>query len=746
MSIISKFVGIASQLLDVDKRVDDEPIHQSTYRYLTLPSCHCIRLLEIYPGEGELQCSLHVADLDASPVYDALSYTWGDPRPPLYQSIGSHEWQKRRPVRCDGEIIYVTTNLFHGLQRLRGLRQGSSTTQTRYIWIDALCINQANSAERSAQVAMMDEIYTSARGVIAWLGKDDLHTEPAIRLINYLSSIPEGDCPRFRGLPLSQAHPGIPESDWKALVAFFRRSYFCRAWVVQELVLAPQIVLFCGTFTIMWQAIVNCLEYMSKTRSGKHLIDYICLFETLDDHVERGILPKLGAGIGIISGLRDNFSKGLLDASYIVMIGRGFNATDQRDHVYASFGLVKRALKANSIKSAGSLNLPDYSKSTREVFIACAELIFRHSENLLPLSFVEDRPDRGSSLLESLPSWVPDMSISIRPSPLCMVAMGGDSWRWNPSDEETKEVGVGVPVDGRLLVVRGAYFDTIISRSVELSELEYQFNWVDVLELLRPVWSLPLSSTTFVDALWRTLVADTEQPQGQRPASSWMGRAFAEMLASRIRLLGVAHFDLTSAKQYASVSKELMLYSQNAVEEDSANIQRSRLSENFRYPASAWANLGLVQGKRIKSQLNKREYNRDLAVRTEQTLIEMSHFDNSGVLLNADEIQQLVQVLKTPGNEKEVLLARIKAFQTSMKEVSQGRRVILTTGNFLGMGPRSTREGDQVWVLKGTNVPFVLRPLSDGQFSLVGEAYVHGIMYGEAAINGGLKYRDLELV
>ena len=55
-----------------------------------------------------------------------------------------------------------------------------------------------------------------------------------------------------------------------------------------------------------------------------------------------------------------------------------------------------------------------------------------------------------------------------------------------------------------------------------------------------------------------------------------------------------------------------------------------------------------------------------------------------------------------------------------------------TDGNLLGMGSRSVEVGDEVWVLKGGNVPFVLRRVKEGVYRLVGDAYVHGIMHGEA--------------
>jgi hypothetical protein len=46
-------------------------------------------------------------------------------------------------------------------------------SQPRYLWIDALCINQDDDYERSAQVAIMGRIYQTARRVISWIGLSD---------------------------------------------------------------------------------------------------------------------------------------------------------------------------------------------------------------------------------------------------------------------------------------------------------------------------------------------------------------------------------------------------------------------------------------------------------------------------------------------------------------------------------------------------------------------------------------------
>ena len=74
----------------------------------------------------------------------------------------------------------------------------------------------------------------------------------------------------------------------------------------------------------------------------------------------------------------------------------------------------------------------------------------------------------------------------------------------------------------------------------------------------------------------------------------------------------------------------------------------------------------------------------------------------------------------------------------SAQKLQQGhRRYVGTENGRVGWGPYDVQSGDMVCVLYGANVPFILRPAAkQGTYILVGEAYIHGIMYGEAEALG----------
>lgn len=60
------------------------------------------------------------------------------------------------------------------------------------------------------------------------------------------------------------------------------------------------------------------------------------------------------------------------------------------------------------------------------------------------------------------------------------------------------------------------------------------------------------------------------------------------------------------------------------------------------------------------------------------------------------------------------------------------RRPFISGKGFVGLAPESVEVGDIVCVFLGGKLPYILRERADGKFRLIGEAYVHGIMYGEA--------------
>jgi len=80
----------------------------------------------------------------------------------------------------------------------------------------------------------------------------------------------------------------------------------------------------------------------------------------------------------------------------------------------------------------------------------------------------------------------------------------------------------------------------------------------------------------------------------------------------------------------------------------------------------------------------------------------------------------------------------------SLRDMVVNQAFFVTATGYIGLGPPNLVKGDEVWVLCGGNVPFVLRPQTATRGMapseacpryFLGDAYVHGIMHGEAVVN-----------
>ena len=158
----------------------------ASFPYKPLPTARSTRLIRLekihYEDEWDkpVVCHLQTVDLSRCPEYYALSYTWGDPRPRDQHDGGDENLaylQSYLSISCEGLQFRVRKNLYEALQHLRRY------SDLEYLWVDAICINQVDSNERSAQVAIMGEIYASAHAVFVWLGKGDDQTQRAVHLI-----------------------------------------------------------------------------------------------------------------------------------------------------------------------------------------------------------------------------------------------------------------------------------------------------------------------------------------------------------------------------------------------------------------------------------------------------------------------------------------------------------------------------------------------------------------------------------
>jgi hypothetical protein len=71
-------------------------------------------------------------------------------------------------------------------------------------------------------------------------------------------------------------------------------------------------------------------------------------------------------------------------------------------------------------------------------------------------------------------------------------------------------------------------------------------------------------------------------------------------------------------------------------------------------------------------------------------------------------------------------------FTSLFQNVNADRRIYRTSQGYVGLGPTSMREGDEVWLLNGATVLFIMRKRpGEDSYTLIGETYLHGFMHGE---------------
>jgi len=196
--------------------------------YPPLPAEDGLRLLILHPSTANgisepLEGTLASVPFSEKPKYLGLSYTWGGGD--YWVKWLPDAWRERPYIVLNGRPFEIGQNLAVALARLR-----SDLPLT--LWVDQICINQADLAERNAQVALMAFIYSRAATVVSWL------SSPPFLL-------PNGPWRRWDMPPhqlatddfrFSPGVGGLPADE----------PYWTRLWIVQEVCLARSIVFLTG--------------------------------------------------------------------------------------------------------------------------------------------------------------------------------------------------------------------------------------------------------------------------------------------------------------------------------------------------------------------------------------------------------------------------------------------------------------------------------------------------------------------
>jgi hypothetical protein len=289
------------------------------YQYTSLrPVDSTFRLLKLLKYQGpELECELFQQSLlnDEHTPYEALSYVWG-----------SNELVEC--ITLDRKRLWVTDNLYSALHCLR-LRD-----RDRFLWIDAICINQADKEEQGQQVRQMGTIFKLAERVLFWLGKA---TSEIITLMDALHQLRGTDAE----WDLGQSTPDNDRSnDYRTgLRQLLDRQWFTRVWILQEVANAQKATVCCGTWSIPANMFAEAPSLI-------------------------GVEPKphCQAVLDIMPGTSRSGSWWGQERDLYTLLSRfqASKATDERDKIYALLGLSSNPLDIKRIDI-------DYQQPTHKV-------------------------------------------------------------------------------------------------------------------------------------------------------------------------------------------------------------------------------------------------------------------------------------------------------------------------------------------------------------------------------------------
>ncbi|KAH7350605.1 heterokaryon incompatibility protein-domain-containing protein [Rhexocercosporidium sp. MPI-PUGE-AT-0058] len=630
------------------------PLGANEFRLLTLhprfPDSH----EDVSPREFPISCTLIPYSRAQSPPYKALSYTWGDP-------------SNTAPITVNGSTFHVTANLFAALEHIR------DDTSAVTLWIDAICINQQDDMEKTEQVKMMKEIYDSSEHARAWLGPAGDGTDGALEELDRVGSliIAKGlmePIKEFFKLPPDQVEryavlesiikeglaPFVAEAvkDTSQTMSFYgnacevlSREYWRRVWIVQEIIVSPQIVLQCGKTTVEFPTLYagTCYMLLLGTQIVSWQMEKIGGIHNMDEESARIFqfaisLATEGTRLSNTTklfGVRLRYQQELArsseasqpstsGSSLFELVARIHvtgaikaycGATNPRDRIFALLGM------ANDSSRLGIQPDYDQSKTCSEVYThAAREIIGSGQVDFLSLSQPQGRqPD--------LPSWVPDLRAEWILRPCGQLPWDSAFKAFVSSPESAKR---HAPAE------TGAY----IPNQIRL--FGYQ---VDIIEEMGRPWT-----PHYIDGC---------SNESSLPAISEY-------------LVDITNLCAKSDAKFAETQHDIYA------------TTTDRSTAHKRVPVADQEEYGTGFIRRAVSPT---------IVRDDQKPRGMSY--------------------------------------RNMLGWQRDRRPFLSENGYVGLAPLHAQIGDVIVVLENAKFPYILRVISDGIYNLVGEAYVHGIMYGE---------------
>jgi Heterokaryon incompatibility protein (HET) len=662
----------------------------SPFQYEELKSpTNEIRLIKLTPGlfEDDIKLQLFHAELNGRFEYRALSYTWDAP----YEGLPA-DWddpESKVPISINEQSFSLRKNLESALRHFQsGWKDGL------VLWIDAISINQQDSKERSSAVLQMGRVYEMSQRTIVWLGPLHHLTQAGFSKLNALSEHWENQSSGCAHRPLDPKHVAEYENivlmdfgekdsigQFEALAWVLDCVWWRRAWVMQEVVVAPSSMIICGNRGLKFATVENAFWQLSQHISsmpGAKLFDEGSEEQLILQHVQRrGRIASQFVRLLAAYRHKAEYPLGLL---YFLSMLRLRSCSDPRDKIYAALSMTQE----------GRIISPDYVASPSQTYIHAAKQLINTIKNFNVLAYCEP-----SSADSDLPSWCPDWRKSTKPfrQPLFkkVLATRGSTHRHVYSASGNSSLTVEFENESRSLKIKGILIGSINFKG-ELTKFGYKApkTWDDTdgsdLHYEREAFRATHTKSYLNDKVI---------------SCAWLHEWFNWLGSSKTNCV-----DLPDAASLPTIipKEEPWTYSPRSGSDQFAQIyyRPSLLGgslHTFRDTywrvmcADVWITVAGAFGSRIQAGSDGDKF-----------------------------------------EPEKLLLAAGRSLP--------GRTFIATAGGLMGIGPEEVQIGDKIYVVLGSNVPFILRDQRNGTFTFVGECYVHGIMDGEVMKSGAFYHVD----
>ncbi|KAI1404756.1 heterokaryon incompatibility protein-domain-containing protein [Hypoxylon fuscum] len=372
--------------------------------------------------------------------YEALSYTWGAPIFSL-------------PIQINGVEFFITENLDSALRHLR------FTNAKRYLWVDALCINQFDMKEKSVQVGRMFSIYQKAHRVVAWNSGWDQQKSTILSTV-------------LANLSGSQKHSEDCVVRFKDLHQFLTSAceppLFKRTWVRQEAFAARDLVMQFSDLTIPWSDYERIREFIESI-GGRADASLKSAFPDFTDALYlkspfNAIMTLVQPDFKYDHKSRSERNQAAINAPVSLLdalvFSSSFGVTDPRDLVYGIIGFTTVPVSQAGIDTHRPSLKVDYGRSVSEVYQDVVRYEIERTGSLGILDFVGSRPTSSD-----LPSWTPDWRLYDPKFAQHRVLNRTNSWKYGSID--AKRIGISwkpvqqPPTANGILLGRGIILGTL---------------------------------------------------------------------------------------------------------------------------------------------------------------------------------------------------------------------------------------------------------------------------------------------